>query len=108
MNRTTALRRLVTPLVVMSLPLVATAVWRDGGAARQQSAPRAVAGVAPGASLPRGTSSPSLEALIRDQNNSQSERDARLVAEGVAAFEQGDTAKARNLLQKALDLNPNN
>jgi Tfp pilus assembly protein PilF len=42
------------------------------------------------------------------QAHSQSGRDARLVADGVAALERGDDATARSLLQKALDLNPKN
>lgn len=83
MIRTTTLRRLVTLLAVMSLPLVAAATWRDGAAAGQ----------IPTHSL---------------QANSQSGRDARLVADGVAALERGDAATARDLLQKALDLNPKN
>jgi hypothetical protein len=54
-------RHLVTLLAVMSLPLMAMAAWRDGDAARQ----------VPDHSI---------------QAHSQTGRDARLVAEGVAAL----------------------
>lgn len=40
--------------------------------------------------------------------DSRAERAGRLVADGVAALERGDDTAARDLLQKALDLNPNN
>jgi Tfp pilus assembly protein PilF len=83
MVRTTTSRHLVIPLAIICFSLSARAEWRDGGAAQQ-------------------TPAPSLRA------DSQAERAARLVAEGVAALERGDDATARDHLQKALDLNPSN